>query len=100
MKRVIRNVAASVRERLLNRARTAGEEFNLVLRRYFFERFLYRLGASSVSERFILKGAMLLQLWAEQPYRATIDLDLLRKGDTDRESQDAGSAGGHENHCT
>ena len=86
MKRVIRNVAASVRERLLNRARTEGEEFNLILRRYFFERFLYRLGASTVSERFILKGAMLLQLWAEQPYRATIDLDLLRKGDTDRES--------------
>src|SRR5713101_2230103 len=86
MKRVIRNVAASVRERLLNRARTEGEEFNFVLRRYFFERFLYRLGESSVSERFILKGAMLLQLWAEQPYRATIDLDLLRKGATDRES--------------
>ncbi len=86
MKRVIRNVAASVRERLLNRARTEGEEFNLVLRRYFFERFLYRLGESSVSERFILKGAMLLQLWAEQPYRTTIDLDLLRKGDTNRDS--------------
>jgi len=46
MKREIRNVAASARDRLLNRARTEGEEFNLVMRRYFFERFLYRLGGS------------------------------------------------------
>jgi hypothetical protein len=29
----------------------------------------------------VLKGAMLLRLWADQPYRATRDLDLLRKGD-------------------
>ena len=64
MKRPIRNVAASVRERLLNRARRDGIDFNLILRRYFFERFLYRLGESGVAGRFILKGAMLLQLWA------------------------------------
>jgi hypothetical protein len=32
-------------------------------------------------ERFVLKGAMLLRLWSDQPYRATRDLDLLRKGD-------------------
>lgn len=29
----------------------------------------------------VLKGAMLLRLWSDQPYRATRDLDLLRKGD-------------------
>jgi hypothetical protein len=29
----------------------------------------------------VLKGAMLLRVWSEQPYRATRDLDLLRKGD-------------------
>ncbi len=48
---------------------------------YGFERFLHRLGASSVRDRFVLKGAMLLRLWSDRPYRATRDLDLLRRGD-------------------
>lgn len=80
MKREVRNVAASKRERLANRAKSRGDAFDLVVRRFFFERFLYRLSISGVSDRFVLKGAMLLQLWADQPYRATVDLDLLRKG--------------------
>jgi hypothetical protein len=36
---------------------------------------------SEVQDRFVLKGAMLLRLWSDQPYRATRDLDLLRRGD-------------------
>jgi hypothetical protein len=36
---------------------------------------------SGIRDRFILKGAMLLRVWSEQPYRATRDLDLLRRGD-------------------
>ena len=32
-------------------------------------------------ERFVLKGALLLRLWSDQPYRATRDLDLLRRAD-------------------
>jgi hypothetical protein len=35
---------------------------------------------SKVHDRFVLKGAMLLMLWADQPYRATRDLDFLRLG--------------------
>ena len=38
-----RNVAASVRARLLNRARETKLDFNLVLTRYAIERLLYRL---------------------------------------------------------
>ena len=83
MKRGVRNVAASKRERLANRARSGGDTFDLVVRRFFFERFLYRLSISPVADRFVLKGAMLFQLWAPQPYRATADLDLLRKGPGD-----------------
>src|SRR5438270_8903644 len=33
-----------------------------------------------------LKGAMLLRLWADQPYRATVDLDLLSRGNPDPDS--------------
>ncbi len=75
------NLAASVAARLLNRAKQRGEDYPTLLTGFCFERFLYRLGASSVRDRFVLKGAMLLRLWSDQPYRATRDLDLLRRGD-------------------
>ena len=71
------NAAASIRARLLNKARNAGAEFELFLVRYACERFLYRLGESTMRERFILKGAALLALWMEEPYRATRDIDRL-----------------------
>jgi hypothetical protein len=81
MKKETSNLAASVTARLLNRARQTGDDYQRLLTSFCFERFLYRLGVSSVRERFVLKGAMLLRLWSEHPYRATRDLDLLRRGD-------------------
>ena len=75
------NLAASVAARLLNRARKTGDDYQILLTGYCFERFLYRLAASDLRDRFVLKGAMLLRLWSDQPYRATRDLDLLRRGD-------------------
>lgn len=78
--RPLANLAESVRQRLLDRARTTGEDFQIVLTSYLFERFLYRLSRSEAKGRFVLKGAALLRLWADQPYRATRDLDLLRRG--------------------
>ena len=68
------NAATSIRARLLNKARNVGAEFELFLVRYACERFLYRLGESTMRERFILKGAALLALWMEEPYRATRDI--------------------------
>ena len=56
-------------------------DYQILLGAYFCERFLYRLSQSPVSARFVLKGAMLLRLWADRPYRATRDLDFLRRGD-------------------
>jgi hypothetical protein len=75
------DLAASVAARLLNRARATGESHENLLTSYCLERFLYRLGISEFRDRFVLKGAMLLRLWSDQPYRATRDLDLLRRGD-------------------
>ena len=80
------NVSASIRARLLNRVRTEGTEFQLFLGRYAYERFLYRLGASGLRDRCILKGASLLALWMEEPYRATRDIDLLAFGENDEEA--------------
>jgi hypothetical protein len=76
-----RNLAASVAARLLDRARKAGDDYQTLLTSYCLERFLHRLGRSDRRDRFVLKGAMLLRLWSDRPYRATLDLDLLRRGD-------------------
>ncbi len=78
-----RNMAASVRQRLANRARERGETFDIVLTRYALERLLFRLGQSGHRDRFILKGAMLFSLWTDAPYRETRDLDLLGFGPND-----------------
>jgi len=81
-----KNLPASVAARLLNRARQTGDEYQTLLTSFCFERFLFRLGVSDVRGRFVLKGAMLLRLWSDQPYRATRDLDLLRMGDSSFEA--------------
>jgi hypothetical protein len=72
-----------VRARLTDRPRANKENEQLVLTRYAIERLLYRLGRSAHRNRFILIGAMLFGLWANVPYRATGDLDLLAFGATD-----------------
>ncbi len=84
-----RNLAASVRQRLLNHARKKGEDFQYVLTRYGLERLLYRLSRSPHADSFVLKGAVLFQLWSDQPHRPTRDLDLLGQGEpsTDRLEQ-------------
>lgn len=54
------NLAASVRQRLLNRARARSEDFNHLLTRYANERLLFRL--STHRDKFVLKGATLFGL--------------------------------------
>ena len=76
-----KNVAISVRDRLVARARSRRENAQLLMTRYVLERLLYRLSRSPHRDRFILKGAMLFSLWADAPYRATGDLDLLGAGE-------------------
>jgi hypothetical protein len=74
------NLGASVTARLLEQARRNSDDYQVLLTRYCLERFLYRLGVSEHRARFVLKGAMLLGVWSDRPYRATFDLDLLRCG--------------------
>lgn len=75
-----RNVAASVRARLLNRARETRQDFNLILTRYAIERLLYRLSISPYAYQFVLKGALLFDLWFDIPHRPTRDVDFLGFG--------------------
>jgi predicted nucleotidyltransferase component of viral defense system len=81
-----RNIGASVRARLLNIARDRKQPFDLLLTRYVLERLLYRLSISKYRDRFVLKGAMLLTTWFENPLRPTRDLDLLGFGESNPEA--------------
>ena len=80
------DLAASVRARLLNLAKAEQTDFNAVLVRYALERFLYRLGQSAHADHFVLKGAMLFNLWYAMPHRPTRDVDLLGFGASDLKS--------------
>jgi predicted nucleotidyltransferase component of viral defense system len=80
-KRGTENLAASVRQRLLNVSRQRQEDYNLLLSRHAIERLLYRLTQSPFAEQFILKGATLFAVWTGKLHRPTYDLDLLGYGD-------------------
>lgn len=79
----IKNMGASVRSRLLNLSKQRGQSFDLLLTYYVLERLLYRLGQTAHRDRFILKGAMLLTKWFEEPLRPTRDIDFLGFGKND-----------------
>ncbi len=71
------NLAASVRARLSNQAKAAHRPFQEILQYYGLERFLYRLSRSPHSDRFLLKGALMLRVWGTPGTRPTRDIDLL-----------------------
>jgi predicted nucleotidyltransferase component of viral defense system len=81
----IKNMGASVRSRLLNVSKQRRQAFDLLLNNFVLERLLYRLSQTKHRGRFILKGAMLLTKWFEDPLRPTRDLDLLGIGNDDQD---------------
>lgn len=76
-----RDLGASVRQRLLNKARAQGRPFQEALQYFAMERFLYRLAQSPFADRFILKGALLLTAWRAPLSRPTMDIDLAGRTD-------------------
>jgi hypothetical protein len=79
------NLAAPVRQRLLNLSRQRHETFDLVLGQYAIERFLFRLSQSPFADQFVLKGATLFAVWSGKLHRPTRDVDLLGFGDSSNE---------------
>jgi len=77
----VKNMGASVRQRLLNYAKAEDRPFAEVLQYYSMERFLSRLSVSSHVETFTLKGALLLTAWQAPISRPTMDIDLLGRTD-------------------
>ncbi|MBP6097349.1 MAG: nucleotidyl transferase AbiEii/AbiGii toxin family protein [Methyloversatilis sp.] len=78
-----RNLSASIRARLKQRADATRQDFNLTLTHYGLERLLYRLSISPHAGNYLLKGALLFSLWFDQPHRPTRDADLLGFGPDD-----------------
>ncbi len=77
MKKEIKNMAASVRQRLYTRAQETGRRFEELLQYYAMERFLYRLSKSRYKDKVILKGALMFVVWDVPRSRATSDIDFL-----------------------
>ena len=72
----MKDIAASVKGRLQNKARELGRPFNEVLQYYAIERLLYRLSQSPYVEQFVLKGALLFFGWKLITIRPTRDIDF------------------------
>lgn len=78
-----KNIATSVRARLLNLARAEGQAFDVILVAFGLERFIYRLSVSAHRDHFVLKGGMLVTLWTKDSGRFTRDIDFLSFGAED-----------------
>lgn len=79
----MRNLGISIRDRLLNKARAEKRDYNLMLTRYALERLIYRISISPYRDQFLLKGALLFDLWFDVPHRPTRDVDFLGYGPAD-----------------
>lgn len=71
------NIAASIHQRILNKAALEHRPFNELLQYYAMERFLYRLGESPHCKHFVLKGALVFLAWRIPFTRPTRDMDFL-----------------------
>lgn len=77
MTQLNRGLVQSIQARIVNHAKGLRVEPTLMFSRYGLERFLYRLSKSQYAEHFVLKGALLMLVWAGETVRATRDADLL-----------------------
>jgi hypothetical protein len=78
-----RDVAASIRQRLLNEAKRQNRPFQELLQYFAMERFLYRLSVHPLADCFVLKGALLMTAWQTTQSRPTVDIDLSARTSND-----------------
>lgn len=81
----LKNIPASVRQKLFNLAQKRNDDFGLILTKYGLERILFRLSKSKYRNIFVLKGALLFELWTKERHRPTRDADFLAAGDSSPE---------------
>ena len=76
MRKEIKNLPASVHDRLKRLAVQRGRPFQELLYYYSIERFLYRFSKSPYANNFILKGGLMFIGWGIQLRRPTRDIDI------------------------
>lgn len=76
-----KNLPASVRQLLTNKAKATNRPFQELLQYFAMERFLYRLAQSPHAGKFILKGALMFTAWGGPLSGPTKDIDLLARMD-------------------
>lgn len=81
MKKDIKNIEASIRDRLKNKSKESNCSFSEILQYYGMERFLYRFSRSKYADKFILKGALMFTVWQVPGRRTTLDIDFLARYD-------------------
>ena len=73
----IKNMSASVKARLKNKAEKENINFNQILLLYLQERLLYRISISKYRNNFFLKGGLLISSLTDFKTRPTRDMDFL-----------------------
>ncbi|MDP2036661.1 MAG: nucleotidyl transferase AbiEii/AbiGii toxin family protein [Ignavibacteria bacterium] len=73
----VTNIAASVKEKLMNYSKSNSLLFISVLLQFFQERLLHRISKSTYVNNFTLKGALLFLAHDISRLRPTQDIDLL-----------------------
>lgn len=81
MKKNIKNIEASIRDRLKNKSKETNCSFSELLQYYGMERFLYRFSRSKYVDKFILKGALMFTVWQVTGRRTTLDIDFSARYD-------------------
>lgn len=71
------NVTASRQQLIMNQSRQMNVPYEMLLRRYAFDRFLKRLTMSEYERNLILKGALALNAYTETGSRPSKDIDFL-----------------------
>ena len=71
--------AMSLKAKIRNIAKKKNIPAQVILQNYMFERLLVRLSVSDYSEKFVLKGGMLVAAIVGLDNRATMDLDTTLK---------------------
>jgi len=72
--------AMSLKAQMRNLAKKKNVKAQILLQNYMFERFLERLSLSDYSEKFVLKGGMLISAIVGIDTRTTMDLDATMRG--------------------
>jgi hypothetical protein len=73
----MKNVAASVRDRLMNQSRASGVSFSALMERFVIGRLLWRISQSAEGRQFVLKGAL-------EHFEFPTSPDVVPRGDSTR----------------